>query len=73
MNWNTMKNLPTINGVTLRGNDQLHGNFTFESLGLIPMSDLLINDIFRSVMGYQYVQANFYHPNFSEVRRLKTK
>lgn len=71
MNWNALKHLPTINGVTLKADDQLDGNFTLESLGMIPMSDLAINEIFRSVMGYQYVQANLNSPDFTNVRKVK--
>lgn len=70
MNWNNLTNLPTINGVTLNANDQINGNFTLESLGMIPMSDLMINDIFRSIMGYNYIQANFYNPDFTNVREV---
>ena len=70
MNWNVLTNLPTINGVTLRGDDQIDGNFTLESLGFLPLSDLTINDIFRSVMGYDYVRANFYNPDFVNVRGM---
>ena len=71
MNWNELKNLPSINGVTLKASDQINGNFTLESFGFIPLSDLAINDIFRSVMGYQYIQANLYNPDFSSIRRIE--
>ena len=70
MNWNNLTHLPTINGVTLKASDQINGNFTLESLGMIPMSDLMINDIFRSVMGYNYIQANRYDPDFTKVRKV---
>lgn len=71
MNWNNIVNLPSINGVTLNASDQINGNFTLESLGMIPMSDLMINDIFRSVMGYDYIQANFYDPDIANIEEVK--
>lgn len=71
MNWNNLTHLPTVNGVTLRANDQINGNLTGEALGYIPMSDLTINEIFRSVMGYQYVQANFHNPDFRNIWEVK--
>ncbi len=67
MNWNHLINLPSINGVTLRASDQINGNLTLEALGMIPMSDLAINEIFRSVMGYNYIQGNFYNPDFTNI------
>lgn len=72
MNWNNLTHLPSINGVTLKASEQLNGNFTLETLGLIPMSDLQINDIFRSVMGYKYIQANLNNPDFTHVRKVNT-
>jgi hypothetical protein len=71
MNWNIFKHLPNINGVTLRADDQINGNLTGEALGWIPMSDLVINEIFRSQMGYQYVQANFHSPDFKNIWEVK--
>lgn len=72
MEWNNMKHLPKINGVTLYAGDQMNGNFTLESLGMIPMSDLGINEIFRSVMGYQYVPANRFNPEpIDRIREVK--
>lgn len=70
MNWNNLTHLPTINGVTLKADDQINGNFTLEALGMIPMSDLMINDIFRSVMGYQYIQANLNNPDLTNVKEV---
>lgn len=71
MNWNNLTHLPTINGVTLKGNDQISENFTLETLGFLPMSDLGINELFRSVMGYNHVQANFHDPDFTNVRSIE--
>lgn len=70
MEWDKLEHLPRINGVSLNAGDMPNGNFTLESLGLIPMSDLAINEIFRSVMGYQYIPANRFNP-VNEIREVK--